>query len=137
MSTRKVLADNIRHYRMALGLSQEQLAERAGMHRTYVGEIEQQRANVCLDNIEKVADALDVDIALLFLKDAPYEPIANVRVARKHPPKLSHIVAVCEWGDGQPSIQVVNAVNADKLSHVVYRVVQNPDSDALGEGTGN
>lgn len=130
MSTRKVLADNIRYYRMALGLSQEQLAERAGMHRTYVGEIEQERANVCLDNIEKVAAALDVDVALLFLADAPLEPVGNVRVARKHPPKLPHVLAVCEWDRGRPSIRVANPMNAIELSRIVYRVIKNPDDDS-------
>ena len=129
MPIRKALADNIRYYRMALGLSQEQLSERCGMCRTYVGSIEQLKANVCLENIERIAEALDVDPMLLFLADPPFEPIKNVRVARRHPPKLGRVVAVCEWNEGKPSMQVATTSNADELSRIVYRVIENPNDE--------
>jgi transcriptional regulator with XRE-family HTH domain len=49
-----------------LGLSQEQLAERAGLHRTYVSSVERGQRNVGLDNILDLAAALEVPAARLF-----------------------------------------------------------------------
>lgn len=61
-----VLAQNVQKRRKALGLSQEQLAERAGLHRTYIGMIERSEKNITLRNIEKIAKALNVSIKDLF-----------------------------------------------------------------------
>jgi len=52
----------VREERLKLGLSQEQLASRAGVHRTYIGMIERAEKNITLENIEKVAKALKLDI---------------------------------------------------------------------------
>ena len=52
--------------RKKLGLSQEQLAERAGLHRTYIGMIERAEKNITLCNVEKIAYALEVSIKDLF-----------------------------------------------------------------------
>jgi transcriptional regulator with XRE-family HTH domain len=64
-SARKTLAQNLRARRIALGFSQEHLADRAGLHRTYVGSIERAERNVSIDNIEKLASALDTTVAAL------------------------------------------------------------------------
>ena len=53
----------VRRLRVAQGLSQEALADRAGIHRTYVGDVERGTRNVSLINIERLAVALDVDLA--------------------------------------------------------------------------
>ncbi|HCG03670.1 MAG TPA: XRE family transcriptional regulator [Desulfovibrio sp.] len=50
----------IRHFREALGWSQEQLAERVELHRTYIGGVERGERNLCLLNILSIADALGV-----------------------------------------------------------------------------
>jgi transcriptional regulator with XRE-family HTH domain len=60
-----VFAENVRRKRTALGLSQEALAERAGVHRTYVGMLERGEKNVTIYNIERIADALSVEPASL------------------------------------------------------------------------
>ena len=60
-----ILADNLRALRRQLGLSQETLADRAGLHRTYVGSIERGERNVSIDNIERLAIALKVSVAEL------------------------------------------------------------------------
>jgi len=55
-----VFAGNVRRLRKERGLSQEELAEAAGVHRTYVGMIERGEKNVTIYNIERIAIALDV-----------------------------------------------------------------------------
>jgi transcriptional regulator with XRE-family HTH domain len=57
--------ERVRARRQRLGLSQEALAERAGLHWTYVGSIERGQRNVALLNILKLAGALEVDAATL------------------------------------------------------------------------
>lgn len=61
-SARLRLAANMRVARKRLGISQEALAEIAGLHRTYVGAIERGERNISIDNIERLAVALDLDI---------------------------------------------------------------------------
>jgi len=60
-----IFADNVRRHRLELGLSQEELAERAGVHRTYVGMLERSEKNVTIYNIERIALALGVEPASL------------------------------------------------------------------------
>lgn len=54
-------AHQVRERRKMLGLSQEILAARAGLHRTYIGMIERAEKNITLENIEKIAKALEVE----------------------------------------------------------------------------
>lgn len=54
--------DNVRKTRIKKGLSQEELADLAGVHRTYIGMIERAEKNITLENIEKIAKALKVSI---------------------------------------------------------------------------
>lgn len=61
-SPRDILAQNLRRLRGARGLSQEGLADLAGLHRTYVGSVERAERNISLDNIAKLATALGVDL---------------------------------------------------------------------------
>lgn len=56
------LARNLVCVRAAVGISQEALADKAELHRTYVGHLEQQKRNPSLENIEKLALALGVDV---------------------------------------------------------------------------
>jgi ribosome-binding protein aMBF1 (putative translation factor) len=68
LQARDVLARNIRSLRAKREISQEELADLAGLHRTYVGSIERSERNVSIDNIAKIADALGVKMYEL-LKD--------------------------------------------------------------------
>jgi transcriptional regulator with XRE-family HTH domain len=63
--TRK-FGERIRRLREAKGLSQEELAFRASMHRTYLGGIERGERNPSLKNISAIAEALDVSLSELF-----------------------------------------------------------------------
>ncbi|MFL6274511.1 MAG: helix-turn-helix domain-containing protein [Blastocatellia bacterium] len=57
----------VRKRRHELGISQEKLAERAGLHRTYVADIERGIRNVSIENVEKLAGALGITISALFV----------------------------------------------------------------------
>ena len=65
----KVFGSNVRQYRMQRNLSQEKFAELCGLHRTYISDIECFRRSISLDNIQKTADALEIDTYKLFLED--------------------------------------------------------------------
>lgn len=56
----------VRRRRRELDLSQEELAERAELHRTYISSIERGRMNPSLENVEKLTKALDISISSLF-----------------------------------------------------------------------
>ncbi len=62
-------AANLHRYRTVQGLSQEKLAELAGLHRTYISAVERERRNISIDNIEQIANALGIEAYLLFIKD--------------------------------------------------------------------
>lgn len=63
---RIALGDRIRELRLARGISQEQLAHLAGLDRTYVSGVERGHRNIGLDNIYKIAGALDIPVSDLF-----------------------------------------------------------------------
>ncbi|MFH1602256.1 MAG: helix-turn-helix transcriptional regulator [Candidatus Shapirobacteria bacterium] len=54
--------ERVRQERLKQGLSQESLAAKTGVHRTYIGMIERAEKNIALENIEKVANALKLNI---------------------------------------------------------------------------
>jgi transcriptional regulator with XRE-family HTH domain len=62
---RQALARNLRDLRGERGLSQEELADLAGLHRTLVGAVERCERNISLDNIGKLASALGVAPSVL------------------------------------------------------------------------
>ncbi|MGE9875803.1 helix-turn-helix domain-containing protein [Hornefia butyriciproducens] len=65
----RVFGKNVRKYRMKLGISQEKFAELAGLHRTYISDIERFQRSISLDNIQKIADALQIETYLLFIDE--------------------------------------------------------------------
>ena len=64
----ELLGQNVRKLRVERGLSQEELADKAGLHRTYIGMIERAEKNITLCNMEKIANALSVSIDNLLHK---------------------------------------------------------------------
>ena len=62
---RHVFGENLRRYRQVLGISQEDLAEKARLHRTYIGSVERGERNVSIDNMERLAMAVDATIQQL------------------------------------------------------------------------
>ena len=57
----EVLGRNLRDRRIAKNWSQEELADRCGLHRTYVGSVERGERNVTLETIERIATAIGID----------------------------------------------------------------------------
>ncbi len=62
LSARLVFAKNLRKLRQSRDFSQEKLAELSGLHRTYIGSVERGERNISIDNMERIAIALGVDI---------------------------------------------------------------------------
>jgi transcriptional regulator with XRE-family HTH domain len=58
----KIFAQRVKDLRLQKGWSQEELAKRADLHRTYIGAIERQERNVSLLNVERIAVAFNVDV---------------------------------------------------------------------------
>lgn len=67
-SLRATLAANIKAYRSEEELSQEELAELCGLHRTYIGSVERQERNVTLSTLEVLSAALGVSVPELLTK---------------------------------------------------------------------
>lgn len=68
MNIIEVFSSNVRFYRMKLKLSQEALAEKANLHRTYISDIERGQRNVSLENIYNIAVALEIEPYMLLQK---------------------------------------------------------------------
>lgn len=64
----KVFADNVKKYRKQKGYSQEYFAELCGMHRTYISALECYRRSISLENIQRIADALEIEPYKLFIE---------------------------------------------------------------------
>ena len=70
-----VFGDNVRKFRNEKRMSQEVFAEKCGLHRTYISAVERHKRSISLNNIQKIADALEVDTYRLFV-----EPGTNPRI---------------------------------------------------------
>lgn len=67
MNIKEVFGTNLRKYRIEKGFSQEKFAELCGLHRTYISDIECFQRNVSLENIQKIAEALDIEPGALLI----------------------------------------------------------------------
>ena len=69
MDVVKVFGTNVKKYRTQIGLSQEAFAEKCGLHRTYISAIECYRRSISLENIQRIADALEIKTYMLFVEE--------------------------------------------------------------------
>jgi transcriptional regulator with XRE-family HTH domain len=81
---KRALADRLRELRREKKWSQEKLAEEADMHRTYLAGIERALRNPALENLVKLANALEVTLAELFSGGAEMPVPPAVRKRRDH-----------------------------------------------------
>lgn len=63
---KKLFGKKVKQFRLELGISQEELAFRTGLHRTYISDLERGNRNVSLETIEKLATAFNISISTLF-----------------------------------------------------------------------
>lgn len=61
----KILGENIRAMRKERNLSQEEFSHRAGIDRSYVGQIERGERNISFNNLYKIAEALNTSVSKL------------------------------------------------------------------------
>lgn len=66
IDVKKTFGETVKKLRNHLGISQEDLAERADLHRTYISDVERGSRNLSLENIERLAHALEVSVAAMF-----------------------------------------------------------------------
>lgn len=65
----RVFGNNVKKYRTNKGFSQEAFAEKCGLHRTYISAIECFRRSISLENIQRIADALEIETYKLFVEE--------------------------------------------------------------------
>ena len=71
LNARKIFARNLKEIRASANLTQEELADFAGLHRTYIGSVERGERNISIDNMERLASALNLDIKDLLSNELP------------------------------------------------------------------
>ncbi|MBO5551399.1 MAG: helix-turn-helix transcriptional regulator [Lachnospiraceae bacterium] len=71
----QIVSGRLKEYRLQKGYTQETLAEKAGLHNTYIGQVERGEKNITLGSLEKILKALDISFSELF--DGFDEPRAD------------------------------------------------------------
>jgi CheY-like chemotaxis protein/predicted XRE-type DNA-binding protein len=79
VDVKKKFGAAVRAWRKRLGFSQEELAERAELHRTYVSDVERGARNLSLESITRMANALNISVAELFPTEVPIGKTADKR----------------------------------------------------------
>lgn len=139
MGIQETFAHNMRTYRKQAHLTQEELAERSGLHRTYIGGIEQLHVNVSLKNVARIADAIGIEPALLFLK--------NVGTAKKVESEgdtpardLSRIAefksgdyALCSWTDDGITLEPIEVHDEDLSLRILCTLAAQGHKDIVKE----
>jgi transcriptional regulator with XRE-family HTH domain len=65
----RIFGTNVKKYRLNANISQEKFAELCGMHRTYISAIECYRRSISLENVQRIADALNIEPYKLFIEE--------------------------------------------------------------------
>jgi transcriptional regulator with XRE-family HTH domain len=70
MNTKQIAGQNIKAFRTLRGISQIDLGKKVKLHGPYIGAVERGERNISLDNLTKIATALDVPIHILLIEGA-------------------------------------------------------------------
>lgn len=109
----------LRTWRSKLGISQEELAGRAGLHRTYVSDVERGTRNVSLASIDKLAKALEVSVSTLFAEISD----SGTDAPDARPDLSGRLVDILYVEDRQDDIDfTVHALKKSNISNRIYVV---------------
>jgi len=137
MGLRDIKSDfgsSVRKWRKQLGLSQQALAHRAGLHRTYICDVERGTRNVSLDCIQRFAHALQISIAELFPDDLR-DTAGNIA-----PTHLDHLLLVGKESNGLaaalkdlratcPGIRVDATPDVEEVAKLFFSQTSDPSDD--------
>lgn len=118
---------SVRGWRHQLGISQEELAERANLHRTYISDVERGSRNVSLENIERLARALDISVSAFF---PPAKRFLEQTGINDFGGSESHLVDVLLVEDNPDDVEMtLRAFKKARFANQVY--VVNDGEEAL------
>jgi CheY-like chemotaxis protein/DNA-binding XRE family transcriptional regulator len=101
MDAKKCFGASVKFWRNRLGLSQEALAERSNMHRTYICDVERGARNVSLETIERLAQALEISTFTLFFS---FRKISSGKATHLIPDDMAEILIVEDNPDDAQSV---------------------------------
>jgi CheY-like chemotaxis protein/DNA-binding XRE family transcriptional regulator len=113
----KTFGEAVRLLRFKLGISQETLAERADLHRTYISDVERGSRNISLLNIERLARALETSVPMLFSQTGL---VGQLDFSSQNDPSLWHLVDVLLVEDNSDDVEMT--LLAFKKSRMANRV---------------
>ena len=70
MDTKKIAGQNIKAFRSLRGITQRELGKKVNLHAPYIGAVERGERNISLDNLTKIAGALEIPIHILLIEGA-------------------------------------------------------------------
>jgi len=115
----KVFGAVVRDWRSHLGFSQEELAERAELHRTYISDVERGARNISLGSIIKLAHALDISVSALFPESVPIEKNDDAKI-NVHDRNLVDVLLVEDNADDvEMTLQAFKKARFSNHVHVV------------------
>jgi CheY-like chemotaxis protein/DNA-binding XRE family transcriptional regulator len=110
----------VRLRRNHLGISQEELAGRAGLHRTYISDVERGARNVSLESIHRLADALAIPASVLFLEPEQVGSGVLIHNSTLSPDELVEILIVEDSvADAELAMQALRNMRATNRFYVV------------------
>jgi CheY-like chemotaxis protein/DNA-binding XRE family transcriptional regulator len=121
---KKSFGASVRIWRDRLGVSQEELAERAGLHRTYISDVERGARNVSLESIERLAGALEISVAMLLSYERSGSPASQSDVRnekRTLSDRMVDILFVEDSGDDvEMTLRALQRANLANKIHIVH-----------------
>lgn len=130
-----LLGNAIKRKRSALGISQEELAARAGLHRTYVSDVERGARNPSLESVDKLARALELSLPRLLERAGDDNPLVEILLVEDEPADIELTMRAFEKArltnpihvahDGLEALEFLFAKgrHADREGHPLPKVV--------------
>lgn len=119
-NVKKQFGAAVRLRRNHLGISQEELAGRAGLHRTYISDVERGARNVSLESIHRLADALAIPASVLFLQPEQMASGTGIHHASHSPDELVEILIIeNSAADSELAIQALRNMRVSNRVYVV------------------